>query len=78
MVVVCLLKHIPVIMLTAKHEIKDVGEAIKSKADEFITKPFEPEFLKKRVMSYFKGKKQSTKRKLVKYDNMLHYIKESE
>ncbi len=70
-------KEIPVIMLTAKHEMKDVGEAIKANADEFITKPFEPEFLKKRIAEYFSQSAEKGKRKLVKYDNMLHYVKEA-
>ena len=40
-------RSIPIIMLTAKHQIEDVQKAVEAGADEYITKPFEPEILKK-------------------------------
>jgi CheY-like chemotaxis protein len=67
-------KDTPVIMLTAKHGIDDLKEAIRADCDEYITKPFEPELLKKRVDAYFSG--EQTDRKLFQNGKALHYIKE--
>lgn len=70
-------KNIPIIMLTAKHTLDDLKEAVRNDADEFITKPFEPEFLKKRVDSYFSPKsKKNIEKKLFQFGKSLHYIKE--
>ncbi len=66
-------KHIPVIMLTVKHTPEDLEKAIACNVDEFITKPFEPGLLKKRVDSYFTGEKQ--KSKLMQVDRSIHYVK---
>lgn len=53
-------KHIPVFMLTAKGTIGDVDKAFYIGADDYITKPFEPEQLggtiKKKLEKYRKGK----------------------
>jgi DNA-binding response OmpR family regulator len=68
---------IPVIMLTAKHRIDDLKEAIRADCDEYITKPFEPELLKKRVDAYLvEGKREQ--RRLFQIGKSLHYIKEKE
>jgi DNA-binding response OmpR family regulator len=71
-------KAIPIIILTAKHQIDDVKEAIRADADEFITKPFEPEFLKKRVDAYLEkdAKAGTGEKKLYQYGKSLHYIKD--
>ncbi len=70
-------KNIPIIMLTAKHSIDDLKEALRNDVDEYITKPFEPEFLKKRVDSYFdSGSKKKIEKKLFQFGKSLHYIKE--
>jgi len=69
-------KHIPIIIFTAKHQMEDVKKAIEIGADEYITKPFEPEMLRQRVKSYFDGKK--TDRKLFQYGKGIHFIKERE
>ena len=66
-------KNIPIIMLTAKHQIDDVKRAIETGADEYITKPFEPDLLKRRVNEYFGNKK--IERKLFQYGKSIHYIK---
>ncbi len=70
-------KHIPIIMLTVKHELEDVKRAIKADVDEFITKPFEPDLLRKRVEENISCVEENTeiKRKLFKYGKSLHYIK---
>ena len=73
-------KDIPVLMLTAKHTIDDLKEAIKVDADEYITKPFEPDLLKRRVDAYLSPRKRNRKveRKLFQFGKSLHYIKERE
>ncbi len=42
-------KHIPVMMLTAKHRIQDLQPAIDAGVDEYLTKPFEDDYLQKRI-----------------------------
>ncbi len=71
-------RHIPVIMLTAKHSMEDLKKAVKVDVDEYITKPFEPEFLKKRVDAYLGDEKKDIKSRLFQYDKSLHYVKERE
>jgi len=68
-------KDIPIIMLTAKHSIDDLKEAIRVDVDEYITKPFEPELLKRRVDAYLKDG-DKIRRKLFQFGKSLHYIKE--
>jgi DNA-binding response OmpR family regulator len=71
------LKSIPIIMLTAKHAFDDLREAIRADCDEYITKPFEPELLKKRVDAYLSDEsKKKIERKLFQFGKSLHYIKE--
>ena len=45
---------IPIILLTAKGEVPDRIEGLKSGADDYLTKPFEPEELVLRIESIFK------------------------
>ncbi len=68
-------KKIPVIMLTAKHSMDDLKGAIRADVDEYITKPFEPELLRKRVDAYIGESAQKIKRKLFQYGKSIHYIK---
>ncbi len=42
-------KHIPILVLTAKHQLSDLQPAITAGADEYITKPFDYDYLLKRV-----------------------------
>lgn len=49
-----LLRHIPVIMLTGKGEIKDMVDGIESGADDYLVKPFEPETLLARIRMILK------------------------
>ena len=44
-----LFRHIPVIMLTGKGEVKDMVLGIESGADDYIIKPFEPDTLLARI-----------------------------
>ena len=49
--------NIPVIMLTAKDEIKNKVEALKIGADDYVTKPFDFEELEARVESVYRRSK---------------------
>ena len=42
-------KEVTIIVLTAKHQEQDMQEAVRAGANEFITKPFEVEYLRKRI-----------------------------
>jgi len=44
-----LLRHIPIIMLTGKGEVKDMVKGIESGADDYLVKPFEPDALLARI-----------------------------
>lgn len=44
-----LLRHIPIIMLTGKGEVKDMVKGIESGADDYLIKPFEPDALLARI-----------------------------
>jgi two-component system alkaline phosphatase synthesis response regulator PhoP len=45
-------KHIPILMLTAKTQEKDKVLGLETGADEYITKPFEMDFLLEKVKEY--------------------------
>lgn len=51
-----LTRKIPVIMLTAKREMSDKITGIKSGADDYLTKPFEPGELRTRVKTFLESK----------------------
>ena len=42
-------RHIPVVMLTAKGQVRDMARGIGIGADDYLTKPFDPEQLVDRV-----------------------------
>ncbi|MFW6383732.1 MAG: response regulator, partial [Nanoarchaeota archaeon] len=69
-------RDIPIIMLTVKNTPEDLKKAISYNVDEFITKPFEPEILEKRVNSYFSKERQ--KGKLSRMGRSIHYIKDQD
>ena len=48
--------HVPIIMLTAKDELKDKVRGLDVGADDYITKPFKPEELKARVRAQLRVK----------------------
>ncbi len=45
-------KHIPILMLTAKTQEKDKILGMETGADEYITKPFEMDFLIEKLKAY--------------------------
>jgi len=47
-------KHIPILMLTAKTQEKDKILGMETGADEYITKPFEMDYLMEKVKRYIK------------------------
>jgi two-component system, OmpR family, alkaline phosphatase synthesis response regulator PhoP len=47
-------KHIPILMLTAKTQEKDKILGKETGADEYITKPFEMDYLMEKVKKYLK------------------------
>ena len=53
-------KHIPILMLTAKTQEKDKVLGMETGADEYITKPFEMDYLMGKVKEYL-GKLESGK-----------------
>ena len=48
------LTHIPVILLSAKSAIESRLQAMQEGADDYVTKPFEPEYLRARVKNLIK------------------------
>lgn len=54
--------HIPVILLTAKTAIESRLEGINDGADDYITKPFSPEYLQARVDNILKSREQLQER----------------
>ena len=48
--------HIPVILLTAKIEVEEQIEGMKSMADAYILKPFNPQFLEETIRSLMKNR----------------------
>lgn len=68
--------QIPIIVLTAKHSGDDLKTAISCDVDEYISKPFDPDTLKKRVDFYLDDNiSKKTKGKLSQFDKRIHYIK---
>jgi len=45
--------NIPVVMLTAFGQKREIEEGYKVKADDYIVKPFEPTKLRQRIKKYF-------------------------
>lgn len=52
-------KKIPVFMMTAKGMLGDIDEAFDNGADDYITKPFDPNTLAKLVLDKYNKYKQS-------------------
>lgn len=71
-------KHIPVLILTAKHQRSDLQPAIDAGADEYLTKPFDDEYLLKRVKILIDRIPESDipeQGKLLQFGGGFHYIK---
>ena len=48
-------KNIPVVMLTAKAEAKDVTRAFNSGAEDYVVKPYDPVVLQQKVVQNLRG-----------------------
>jgi two-component system sensor histidine kinase/response regulator len=64
-----LLRHIPVIMISALGEIESVARCIEIGADDYLTKPFNPILLKARVSSSL-DKKRGRDREVAMYEQL--------
>jgi DNA-binding response OmpR family regulator len=51
-------RDVPVLMLTAKSQEKDIVRALDSGADDYLVKPFKPEELRARIKRLVKGRKK--------------------
>ncbi|MGI1692134.1 response regulator transcription factor [Thermoanaerobacter uzonensis] len=61
---------IPVIMLTAKYEVKDKVEGLDIGADDYVTKPFSIEELFARVRAALRKKKPHLKKDVLRYSDI--------
>lgn len=52
------LRYIPIVLLTAKSAIESKLEAMEFGADDYVTKPFEPEYLRARVRNILSQREQ--------------------
>src|SRR3989338_4412579 len=71
-------KHIPVLVLTAKHLMTDLQPAVDAGADEYLTKPFDDEYFMKRVkilVERIKEEDVPPQGKLLNFGGGFHYIR---
>ena len=62
--------HIPVILLTAKNDAKDVMEGYESGADAYVQKPFDPQILELQVNNILRDRVQLRERMVNADDNL--------
>ncbi len=71
-------KHIPILVLTAKHQMSDLQPAVDAGADEYLTKPFDDEYFMKRVKILIERIKEEDvppQGKLLNFGGGFHYIR---
>ncbi len=71
-------KHIPIMVLTAKHQLADLQPAIDAGADEYLTKPFEHDYFMKRVKILVERIKEDDiplQGKLLQFGGGFHYVR---
>ena len=71
-------KHIPIMVLTAKHQLADLQPAIDAGADEYLTKPFDDEYFSKRVKILTERIKEDDippQGKLLQFGGGFHYVR---
>ncbi|MFA6888081.1 MAG: response regulator [Candidatus Woesearchaeota archaeon] len=70
-------KHISILILTAKHQMSDLQPAIDAGADEYMTKPFDEDYLVKRVKILTERTPEDIppEGKLLNFGGGFHYIK---
>jgi len=69
-------RDIPVIMLTARGELRDRVEGLHVGADDYIAKPFAPEELEARIFAALriKASQSELKRRNTQLESMLHHV----
>ena len=69
-------KDVPIMVLTAKHQEEDLQEAIHAGADEFMTKPFDIEVLKKSIETrLFHPELLPEDDEFFRHPSRMHYVK---
>ena len=69
-------KTVPILVLTAKHQEEDMREAINAGADEFMTKPFEIEILKRSIETrLFHPEFLPEDDEFFRHPSRLHYVR---
>lgn len=71
-------KHIPILVLTAKHQLSDLQPAIDAGADEYLTKPLDDEYFMKRVKVLVERVKEEDippQGKLLQFGGGFHYVR---
>ena len=62
--------NIPIILLTAKGEVKDRVEGLEIGADDYLPKPFEPKELILRIKNILNKTKKNDQKRIVEFDNI--------
>lgn len=66
--------NVPILVISAKHSISDKVLLLKNGADDYITKPFEPEEVVARVqVSLRRSRKENTSKKTLDYKKLKLY-----
>lgn len=71
------LKKTYIIMLSAKHQPEDIKRAMEFGADEFMTKPFEPDNLRVHVIDVLNSidNLKEIEHSILEHSGFIHYIK---
>ena len=67
------LKHIPLIILSAKAEELDIVLGLELGADDYVTKPFSPKVLSSRIKAVLRREKEGVKEEEKKSENLISF-----
>ncbi len=70
------IRHLPIILLTAKGEQEDMAKGLDTGADDYIVKPFQPVELVARINALLRRSKASFSESKLEFDNLELDIKE--
>ena len=62
--------NIPIILLTAKGEVKDRVEGLEIGADDYLPKPFEPKELILRIKNILNKTKKNVQKRIIEFNNI--------
>ena len=62
--------NIPIILLTAMSESENKIEGLKTGADDYLSKPFEPQELTLRIKNILNKTKKNNQKRIIKFDNI--------